>query len=65
VPGVAEVEPFGAGLHVRGPAETLDPAAVEAALTSAGGSGVSVEPIAATLEDVFLAVARRGARARS
>jgi ABC-2 type transport system ATP-binding protein len=65
VPGVRDVEPFGAGLHVRGEAAALDGAAVARALERAGGAGVSVEEIAPTLEDVFLAVARRGADPRA
>jgi ABC-2 type transport system ATP-binding protein len=60
MPGVSDVEPFGAGLHVRGDAAVLDASLVTRALTDAGGAKVSVEEIPPTLEDVFLAVARRG-----
>jgi ABC-2 type transport system ATP-binding protein len=59
--GVADVEPFGAGLHVRGEADALDPSGVAQVLEEAGAAKVSVEEIPPTLEDVFLAVARRGA----
>ena len=60
LPGVRDVEPFGAGLHVRGEGAGLDAAALESALLAAGASQVLVEEIAPTLEDVFLAVARGG-----
>jgi ABC-2 type transport system ATP-binding protein len=62
VPGAVHVEPFGAALHVRGPADALDPAAVRGALEAAGATGVVVEDAEATLEDVFLEVARQGHR---
>lgn len=55
LPGVVDVVPFGAGLHVRG--EALDPAAVQGALEAHGARDVRVEPTDPTLEDVFLAVA--------
>ena len=58
--GVVEVEPFGAGLHVRVEGEGVDDRVIAATLIAAGARGVSVEPIPPTLEDVFLAVARRG-----
>ncbi len=62
-PGVRGVAPFGAGLHVR-----VDPARLEAgdvaeALRAAGAREVRVEGAEPTLEDVFLAVVDRGARA--
>jgi ABC-2 type transport system ATP-binding protein len=60
--GVKEVEPFGAGLHVRVEGDRTDGAAIAAALTAKGARGAHVEPIPPTLEDVFLAVARKGAR---
>jgi ABC-2 type transport system ATP-binding protein len=59
--GVGHAAPFGAGLHVRGPADLLDPAAVRDALATAGARGVQIEEIEPTLEDVFLEVVRRGA----
>ncbi len=62
LPGVVEVEPFGAGLHVRVEGDRTDHEAIAGALASAGGRAIHVEPIAPTLEDVFLAVARRGGR---
>jgi len=61
VPGVRHAEPFGAGLHVRGPDDALDPDLVRRALEGAGGRNVAVEAIDPTLEDVFLEVVRRGA----
>jgi ABC-2 type transport system ATP-binding protein len=62
LPGVVEVEPFGAGLHVRVTEGGTGGDAIAAALAAAGGQTIHVEPIAATLEDVFLAVAGRGGR---
>jgi ABC-2 type transport system ATP-binding protein len=63
LPGVTAVAPFGAGLHVRvaegGPAA----AEVSRALAAAGATGVQVEAAEPSLEDVFLAVAGRGAGA--
>ena len=61
LPGVSDVEPFGAGLHVRGDAGALTPDSLRRALATLA-PGAAVEEIAPTLEDVFLAVARRGAR---
>jgi ABC-2 type transport system ATP-binding protein len=55
LPGVEHVEPFGAGLHVRGPELRVED--VRAALDGGG----EVEEIAPTLEDVFLEVVRKGA----
>lgn len=46
-PGVAQVEPFGAALHVTGP----DPAALDAAIAAAGARGTPAET---SLEDVFI-----------
>jgi ABC-2 type transport system ATP-binding protein len=56
VPGVEAVQPFGDRAHVRiapgaGPAVTRD---LESALAAAGIGGVSIRPIAASLEDVFI-----------
>ncbi len=59
LPGVREVEPFGAALHVR-----TDPdLPVERLLAAARAVDpqVRAEPTRATLEDVFLAVVRRPA----
>jgi len=47
MPGVAQVEPFGASLHVTGP----DAAALDAAIAAAGARGTPVET---SLEDVFI-----------
>ena len=63
LPGVLEVQPFGAGAHIRlaedaptGPAEIAD------ALTAQGLPGVHVEETEPSLEDVFLAVVSRDAQ---
>jgi ABC-2 type transport system ATP-binding protein len=56
--GVSEVVPFGAGLHVHAERDVTHE--IERALGAVGAVDVSVEPIAPTLEDVFLAVAGRG-----
>jgi ABC-2 type transport system ATP-binding protein len=58
VPGVWAIEPFGAGLHVRGDPAVLDDASLRAA---SAATDVTVEEIAPTLEDVFLALAGRAA----
>jgi ABC-2 type transport system ATP-binding protein len=55
--GVTHVEPFGAGLHVRG--DLLTAEVLSEAVRAHGGQGVLVEESAPTLEDVFLAVAAR------
>jgi ABC-2 type transport system ATP-binding protein len=60
-PGVNAVEPFGAGLHLRVAPERWDGPAVARALAAAGATGVQVEPVEASLEDVFLAVVGRSA----
>ncbi len=57
MPGVVDVVPFGAGLHVRG--DDISEAAVRAELESHGATDVRVEPTEPTLEDVFLAVTTR------
>jgi ABC-2 type transport system ATP-binding protein len=57
LPGVLAAEPFGARLHVRAEPGRLDRSALESALRSAGGVPARFEPIEASLEDVFLAVA--------
>jgi ABC-2 type transport system ATP-binding protein len=60
--GVREVEPFGAGLHVRVEGGGTDADAIGRALApgSGGAGAVEVAEIPPTLEDVFLAVTRRG-----
>jgi len=60
---VTHVEPFGASLHVSG-ASDLRADDLKAALASAGAVA-TVEPIAPTLEDVFLAVVLSKTNARS
>ncbi len=59
-PGVRNVIPFGAGLHLRVDPGTLGPAEAARLLTGAGASDVSVEPAEPSLEDVFLAVVGNG-----
>jgi ABC-2 type transport system ATP-binding protein len=59
LPGLLAVEPFGAGLHVRGDADRVTPASVMAALAAAGRADATVEEVPPTLEDVFLALAGR------
>jgi drug efflux transport system ATP-binding protein len=56
VPGVADVQPFGDRAHVRlaSGARTEVARAIEATLASQGLGGISVRPIAASLEDVFI-----------
>jgi ABC-2 type transport system ATP-binding protein len=56
-PGVDEVVPFGAGLHVRG---ALGEEAIVELAQRAGGLDVHVEEAEPTLEDVFLAVVGTG-----
>jgi ABC-2 type transport system ATP-binding protein len=56
VPGVEAVQPFGDRAHVRmapGARDTVMPA-IDAALRRAGIGVVSIRPIAASLEDVFI-----------
>jgi ABC-2 type transport system ATP-binding protein len=65
LPGVQAVAPFGAALHVRVDPARLDAERVRAALAGAGASGVAVEATPPSLEDVFLAVVDRGARAEA
>ncbi len=55
-PGVAAIEPFGAGVHLRVKAELWDAASVREALASGGAAGAQVEEAEPSLEDVFLAV---------
>lgn len=61
VAGVRNVEPFGAGLHVRAEPGRCEAQALRAA-AGAAGHQVEVEPIEPTLEDVFLAVVGRSAK---
>jgi ABC-2 type transport system ATP-binding protein len=56
--GVLDVEPFGAGYHLRAP--TLEPGALEQTLRERGWSEASVEALEPSLEDVFLAVVGGG-----
>jgi len=65
LPGVQAVAPFGAALHVRVDPARLDAERVRAALAGAGASAVAVEVTPPSLEDVFLAVVDRGARAEA
>ena len=63
VPGVADVQPFGERAHVRftGTATSEAEGAVRAALVRAGVGIVSIRPVAASLEDVFIELVGRGA----
>jgi len=54
-PGVRDVTPFGAGLHLRVAPGSLDPAEAASLLGAAGATDVSVERAEPSLEDVFLA----------
>jgi ABC-2 type transport system ATP-binding protein len=56
VPGIENVQPFGDRAHVRivGGAQATVSRDIEAALRAAGVGGVSIRPIAASLEDVFI-----------
>jgi len=58
-PGVAAVEPFGSGLHLRVQPELWDAVSVKAALAAGGAAEVAVEEAEPSLEDVFLAVVSR------
>ena len=57
LPGMIAAQGFGAGMHVRFDASSLDDDAVRAAIEGAGASVSTMEAIEATLEDVFLAAA--------
>jgi ABC-2 type transport system ATP-binding protein len=63
--GVRGVAPFGAGLHLRVDPARLGRDDVRAALEAAGAREVRVEETEPSLEDVFLAVVERGARAEA
>src|SRR6185503_16553572 len=56
VPGVDNVQPFGDRAHVRvaAGAQAAVMRDIEAALRAEGIGGVSIRPIAASLEDVFI-----------
>jgi len=58
VPGVAHVERFGAGFHVRGEGHELQPDRLRARLSDAGYPDAIVETLEPSLEDVFLQVVR-------
>ncbi len=59
-PGVRNVIPFGAALHLRVEPGSLPPAEAARLLREAGAGEVSVEPAEPSLEDVFLAVVGGG-----
>jgi len=59
-PGVRDVVPFGAGLHLRVEPGSLPPPEAARLLAAAGAAEVSVERAEPTLEDVFLAVVGGG-----
>ncbi len=63
VPGVAGVQPFGERAHVRltDVSAAEGEQAVRAALDGAGIGVVSIRPVAASLEDVFIELVGRGA----
>ena len=56
IPGVEDVQPFGDRAHVRVASgrASASTAEIQQALERAGSTGVSVRPIAASLEDVFI-----------
>ena len=54
--GVAHLEPFGAGYHVRGPESDLDASRLAGELAAAGFGGAIIEELEPSLEDVFLEV---------
>jgi ABC-2 type transport system ATP-binding protein len=59
-PGLKNVIPFGAGLHLRVTPGTLRPEEAARLLSAAGAAEVTVEPAEPSLEDVFLAVVGDG-----
>jgi ABC-2 type transport system ATP-binding protein len=61
VPGVRDVAPFGAGLHVRVAGGAGAEREIAEALRAGGARDVVVEAAEPSLEDVFLAVVGRGA----
>lgn len=66
VAGVADVQPFGERAHVRflGTTAAAAEAAVRAALDGAGINVLSIRPVAASLEDVFIELVGHGAAGR-
>jgi ABC-2 type transport system ATP-binding protein len=58
VAGIVDAAMFGRALHVTVEDERAGPAAVRAALASAGRTLHSIEPIEPSLEDVFVALVR-------
>jgi ABC-2 type transport system ATP-binding protein len=62
-PGIASVEPFGAGLHLEVDTAGWDEASLARALAAAGGHEIVVEASEPSLEDVFLAVLGQAERA--
>ncbi|MCC6876772.1 MAG: ABC transporter ATP-binding protein [Sandaracinaceae bacterium] len=64
IDGVLAAEPFGARAHVRFAPGRADEAALAERFTAAGARVTRVEPVDATLEDVFLAVVGDSQRAR-
>jgi len=59
-PGVKNVVPFGAGLHLRVAPGSLSPDEAARLLAAAGAQEVNVEAAEPSLEDVFLAVVGNG-----
>lgn len=59
LPGVLAAEPFGARLHVRFEEDRADPKLLEQTLRDLGLRVERIEPVEASLEDVFLHVAKR------
>jgi ABC-2 type transport system ATP-binding protein len=58
LPGAVHVERFGAGFHVRGQGDELEPERLRQRLADAGYPNSIVESLEPTLEDVFLEVVR-------
>jgi ABC-2 type transport system ATP-binding protein len=56
VPGVADVQAFGNRVHARLSTASIDPVAgvIDAALARAGVRALSIRPIPASLEDIFI-----------
>ena len=62
LPGVRDATPFGAGLHIHADDDgAVTTTVLQEALRNAGSIDPTVEAIAPTLEDVFLAVGRGAA----
>jgi len=62
-PGIAAVEPFGAGLHLQVDAALWSQARLTGTLAQTGGRDIVVEAGEPSLEDVFLAALRQVERA--